>query len=152
LLETELELPALTIDGRSFGTPPYMPPEHMQGASTSSASDLWALAVIAYELLAGAPPWRETDPRELCFALQHAPIPHLPQPPDIAARLDAFFASAFARDPDGRPRDAATSFSRFEQALYGGPLAVGDPFSGVEEVELVVPASPTATIGSETLP
>ena len=154
VIEAELALPALTVVGRSFGTPPYMPPEDMHGAPASHAADLWGLAVIAYELIAGMRPWPGDDPRELYFALRHDAIPRVPNvDAAVANRLEAFFASALACDPQRRPSDAATTFARFEQALYGGPIATHDVFAGVVELELDIPPPPTASaIGDETLP
>jgi serine/threonine protein kinase len=140
LLEQDLGLTALTIEGTSFGTPQYMAPEQMEGEPAGRATDLWATAVIAYELLAGRLPWPATDPRNIFFAINSQPVPPVMTTDTAEAkRLDAFFTRALARDPRLRPADATQLFGLFEQALYGGPVAERDVFAGVTSVEMTLP-------------
>ncbi|HBZ69234.1 MAG TPA: serine/threonine protein kinase [Deltaproteobacteria bacterium] len=64
----------LTRPGTTLGTPPYIAPEQLLGERADARSDLFALGVILYEMLAGAPPYRETGPGEmqaLLTRLQH---------------------------------------------------------------------------------
>ena len=56
-LEVSGEPPTMfTTPGMVAGTPPYMAPEHLSGGEPSSDWDLWALAVMAYEMITGALP------------------------------------------------------------------------------------------------
>src|SRR5439155_24899472 len=48
--------PVLTKSGVVAGTPQYMAPEHLAGGEPSPDWDLWSLAVMAYEMITGAPP------------------------------------------------------------------------------------------------
>jgi tetratricopeptide (TPR) repeat protein len=92
------------------GTPPYMAPEQAMG-SVSSASDLYALGVMAYELLAGVRPFDGPDFLGPKMRGEFAPVTS--RKAALPARLDAFFASALSPDPTRRPADAAAFASAF---------------------------------------
>lgn len=92
------------------GTPPYMAPEQAMG-SVSSASDLYALGVMTYELLAGERPFAGPDFLGPKLRGEFAPVTS--RKSALPARLDAFFASALSPDPTRRPADAAAFASAF---------------------------------------
>lgn len=54
------------------GTLPYMPPEYMQDASLTAASDLYSVGILGYELLAGRHPYRLNDPSQLVMDILFA--------------------------------------------------------------------------------
>ena len=139
-LEGRRELEPLTQTGMCFGTPQYMAPEQVQGKPAAPAADLWALAVMAYELTSGRLPWDGGEPRDVLRALTTAPAPALgrlhPTVDGQRAALDQFFAGALAKAPEARPADAATFFAAFETALFGRARTDGAPFSGVLGAEL----------------
>ncbi len=102
------EMPtADTAPGVLLGTPLYMSPEQRQGGAADPTWDLWALSVIAYEMLAGTHPFKEFSPLR---------DPSSPGPgqlsdiasltPDEAKAWRTFFAKTFATDPQVRPRSA----------------------------------------------
>jgi hypothetical protein len=110
----------VTRTGQLVGTPGYLAPERVMGASATPASDLYALGIVAYECLAGAPPF--TGP-VLAVALAHRerPFPALPGhvPPDVAALV----LELTAKDPADRPRSAGEVARRAGQ--LAGALAAG---------------------------
>lgn len=59
----------LTQAGKMFGTPRYLSPEQAQGLPLTPASDLYALGVILFEMLAGRPPFVAEDP--IAVAIKH---------------------------------------------------------------------------------
>jgi eukaryotic-like serine/threonine-protein kinase len=93
----------VTRTGQLIGTPGYLAPERVKGASATPASDLYALGVVAYECLTGGPPF--TGPA-LAVALAHRerPLPPLPgwMPSDVAALI----RELTAKEPADRPRNA----------------------------------------------
>jgi eukaryotic-like serine/threonine-protein kinase len=110
----------ITRTGQLVGTPGYLAPERAVGAPATPASDLYALGVVAYECLAGAPPF--TGPA-LAVALAHRerPLPPLPRwlPGDVAALV----LELTAKDPADRPRTAGEVARRASQ--MAGRLAAG---------------------------
>ncbi len=95
----------LTATGMVVGTPVYMAPEQAQGKPATPASDRYALAVLAYELLSGRPPFDG----ESALALMHQHVTS-PAPPlsssvlGLPAGLDPVFERALSKDPERRPR------------------------------------------------
>src|SRR5260370_34574408 len=95
---------AVTPSGQMMGTPGYHAPEQVAGERVTPASDLYALGVVAYECLAGAPPFART-PVEMS---DHPPPPPPPPPPSsVPADLSALVAELAAQDPAQRPGSAA---------------------------------------------
>jgi serine/threonine-protein kinase len=98
--------------GVLIGSPVYMAPELLAGQSASASSDLYALAVLSYELLAGRAPFAAASMGALLRAVaQAAPPPLATLRPDlpeaVAARLDRWLAPLLAKDPSQRPADGA---------------------------------------------
>jgi eukaryotic-like serine/threonine-protein kinase len=96
---------ALTMTGVVIGSPGYVAPERAAGASATPASDLYALGVVAYECLVGAPPFAGTG-LEVALAHVNQPFPRLPE--QVPAPVAAFVEELTSKDPSRRPPDAAT--------------------------------------------
>ncbi|MBN1285564.1 MAG: protein kinase [Anaerolineae bacterium] len=92
----------LTADSL-IGTPYYMSPEQCSGLSIDARSDIYALGVLIYEMMTGAPPF--SGPTPLATVLQHidAPIPDVPGAP----HLNPFIKRALAKNPDQRYQTAS---------------------------------------------
>jgi eukaryotic-like serine/threonine-protein kinase len=98
--------------GVLVGSPVYMAPELLAGQSASASSDLYALAVLSFELLAGRAPFAAGSMGALLRAVaQAAPPPLATLRPDwpeaVAARLDRWVAPLLAKNPAQRPADGA---------------------------------------------
>ncbi len=107
----------LTRTGTMVGTPSYLAPERAGGASATAASDLYSLGVVAYECLAGQPPFQGT-PMEVVAACQRAPMP--PLPATVPAEVAALVMELTAKDPAARPASAtqvATRATRLRDTL-----------------------------------
>jgi serine/threonine protein kinase len=98
---------ALTQPGQKLGTFEYMAPELISGSQATTASDIYALGCLAYECLAGAPPFAGRPLFQLALA-------HLEEEPpsldgtraDIPAALAWALTRALAKDPAERPPTA----------------------------------------------
>jgi len=110
----------LTATGTVLGTPLYMAPEQATGAALSGRADQYALAVIAFELLAGRVPFSAPSP--LAVLHQHVAVPPPPLSsvlPGTAPAVDAVLARALSKEPASR----FSSCGAFVEAL-GAALAV----------------------------
>jgi serine/threonine-protein kinase len=94
---------SVTGTGQLLGTPGYLAPERVRGAPATAASDLYSLGIVAYECLAGAPPF--TGPA-LAVALAHWERPLPPLPGQLPEDVAALVLELTAKDPADRPRSA----------------------------------------------
>jgi serine/threonine-protein kinase len=111
----------VTATGELVGTPGYLAPERVVGEQATSASDLYALGMVAYECLSGAPPF--TGP-PLEVALAHRDLALPPLPSSVAADVGAFVMQLTAKDPAWRPdsaADVAVWAGRLREGLTAGP-------------------------------
>ena len=152
----------LTAKGEVFGTPLYMAPEQFTSAQPDPRSDLYAIGVIAFELLVGETPFRGST----AMALMHA---HLTQTPDrvsarvpearMPAELDAVVARCLEKDPSRRHATGAELKAALER-VPGRPsksgsgrrrrrgAGTGVDFDGGESTEATwAEASPADVLG-----
>jgi serine/threonine-protein kinase len=88
--------------GYVVGSPEFMSPEQARGRPVDARSDIYALGIVLYEMLTGAPPFRGSDPvTTLLMHVEEEPaLEGIPEP------LRAVVARALAKDPDQRFRTA----------------------------------------------
>jgi len=97
----------LTATGVGLGTPAYMSPEQGLGGSGDARSDLYALGVMFYEMLAGTAPYEGDSSLAIMYQHVNAPIPSLHQArPDLPDSFDRLIATALAKSPDARFQSA----------------------------------------------
>lgn len=99
----------LTSAGISLGTPAYMAPEQVASDPTMDhRADLYAFGVMAYEMLAGHPPFADRGVRETMQAhLVETPEPLTRFRPTTPSALAALVMRCLEKDPAHRPQDAA---------------------------------------------
>lgn len=91
----------LTLTGTLVGTAKYLAPEQVEGRAATSASDVYALGVVAYESAAGYAPFiADTDVATALMRLQSDPAP---LPTVTPARLSNLIAMMLSRQPERRP-------------------------------------------------
>src|ERR1700752_2041825 len=95
----------LTATGIVMGTAMYVSPEQATGSQLTGSSDIYSLGVVAYECLAGRPPFVAEAPLAIAIMHKHDPVPPLPS--DVPRQVADFVMSMLAKTPDGRPEDAA---------------------------------------------
>jgi tRNA A-37 threonylcarbamoyl transferase component Bud32/tetratricopeptide (TPR) repeat protein len=98
----------LTQLGTAVGTPAYMAPEQAAGdPSTDHRADVYAFGCMAYELLAGHPPFHGLTPHKLMAAhMGETPRPIEELRPDCPPALARLIARCLAKEPAGRPANA----------------------------------------------
>jgi predicted Ser/Thr protein kinase len=126
-------LDSLTLTGTVLGTAGYLSPEQAQGERATPASDRYALAVVAFELLTGTRPYQADSPTAEAAAHVNAPVPSVSQRANVPREVDRCFARALAKDPAQRFETSAD----FVAALRAA-------FADEAGETQVVPAVPTA--------
>jgi serine/threonine-protein kinase len=112
-------LDSLTQTGTILGTAGYLAPEQARGEHATSASDRYALAVVAWELLAGRRPFEGGSATTEANAHVHAPVPAITRTkPDLPRTFDAIFTRALAKDPARRYPTAAEFVGDLRRALH----------------------------------
>src|SRR5262249_35512692 len=110
----------VTRTGTVMGTPAYLAPERVSGASATPASDLYSLGVVAYECLAGAQPFTG-KPLEVAAAHRDLPLP--PFPHAVPADVAQLVAELTAKNPAARPgsaQEVATRAARLRKDMADG--------------------------------
>jgi len=103
------------------GSPSYMSPEQVQGQPLTNRSDLYSLAAVMYELLAGARPFRGGNLAKLMHQIVYAtPPPIHTLRKEVPEDLEEVVATGLQKDPDKRFRsglDFAAALTRVHQKL-----------------------------------
>ncbi|HEY6306174.1 MAG TPA: protein kinase [Candidatus Angelobacter sp.] len=117
--------------GTILGTVPYMSPEQARGEEANSATDIFSLGIVLYELSTGQHPF----PADSQIGVLHAILSQTPLPPsrlntDVPAVLDALILRLLEKDPRLRP-----TAPEVESALRG----LAGPHVGSERSRGVIP-------------
>jgi serine/threonine-protein kinase len=113
------ETAGMTAPGTVLGTAGYLAPEQAQGHETTAASDRYALAVVAYELLTGRRPFARESQTAEAAAHIHEIVPPASELADLPEAVDAVFARALAKSPVHRFPTAAAFVRALAEALHG---------------------------------
>jgi serine/threonine protein kinase len=106
----------MTRAGTVMGTLDYMSPEQITGKPVNGQADQYALACSAFELLAGAPPFRRDEPTATMYAHLSESAPQLTsRRPGLPAAVDGVLSKALAKTPG----DRYASCGQFADALRG---------------------------------
>jgi len=129
----------LTSVGVAIGTPAYMAPEQVAGdADIDARADLYALGVIAYELVSGQVPFAGMSPRAVLVAhLATAPEPIDAVVANVPPALATIIMQCLAKEPADRPSSATSIVTSLETILStnldhastGSPSAIANPAS-----------------------
>jgi serine/threonine-protein kinase len=145
--------PALTAAGQTLGTLEYMSPEQLMGAQLDGRSDLYALGILAYEMLIGELPFPSKTPGELITAhLKTVPPPPSQRAPgrNIPPLMDEIILKLVDKQRDKRFKDTAelrTQLARVIAGEVGAPSAQVPAASAAATVaatpvRAVAPAAP----------
>lgn len=106
---------AMTKTGEVMGTAQYLAPEAAIGKPATGLSDVYALGVVAYEMLAGRRPFEHES--AVALALAHVNERPPPLPPYVPPTIRAVVHAALEKDPGRRPPSAAEFGRAMRQAL-----------------------------------
>ena len=109
---------SLTAAGQFLGTPDYSAPEQIQGLAVDGRADQYALACVAYQLLAAAVPFERDQGMAVLFAHLSAPPPSLAvRRPDLPGAVDQVLARALAKAPEKRFESCRDFAAALREAL-----------------------------------
>jgi serine/threonine protein kinase len=167
----------LTALGSVFGTPDYMAPEQARGTAVDHRTDLYALGVVLYEMLAGRTPFAHPNAGQVLLGQISRPPP--PLDPSIDPELASLVMQLLAKNPAERVQTAAELAERLQsirarlearmalrasgdaaaprvpQPIEGPPL----PWGGADSVPpptalpapSAAPAAPAASLGPKPM-
>jgi eukaryotic-like serine/threonine-protein kinase len=133
---------SLTMTGTVLGTAGYLSPEQAQGERARAASDRYALAIVAFELLTGSRPFAADSPTAEAAAHVNAPVPSVSARTGLPRELDAVFERALAKDPARRFETCGAFVAALRDALAA---AAG-------ETRRLAPVSQPPTVATRTSP
>ena len=116
----------ITGVGISLGTPQYMAPERVAADPNSDArSDLYAVGVVAYEMLVGSPPFHGRTPQAILAAqITELPPPLASRRYDVPQALASLIMQCLEKEPEDRPKDAKEVSRVLESPdVLSGPVA-----------------------------
>ncbi|HEX6089567.1 MAG TPA: serine/threonine-protein kinase [Gemmatimonadales bacterium] len=116
-LSAALPAAGATTSGLAIGTPAYMAPEQLAAdPAADHRVDLYAVGLLAYELLTGEAPFAGPSPTATMAAqLTRDPPPIETQRPDVPPELSAIVRQCLAKDPEQRPPTADALLARLEE-------------------------------------
>jgi hypothetical protein len=148
---------SLTKSGHFVGTLDYISPEQIQGRPASHSSDVYALAAVLFEALAGHVPFPKQTDAALLYAHVAEDVPRLSAlRPDLPTALDEVVAAGMAKSPADRPGSAVELLAAAAGALEAPSVRrtpPAPPFSPTPEpVTPVHAGASTVTAGAITAP
>jgi serine/threonine-protein kinase len=134
----------VTDAGIAVGTPEYMSPEQASGEpNLGNASDVYSLACVVYEMLAGEPPVRGAGARAtIAKQVTDVPRPVRTLRPDVPAHVERTLIRALAKDPGERFATVAEFVAALEREPAATAGAIGSVIGRSIAVLPFVNASP----------
>jgi eukaryotic-like serine/threonine-protein kinase len=124
----------ITKVGSVLGTAAYLAPEQARGEPAGPASDMYALGVVAYQLLAGRLPYEAASLTDLARLQEGGPPPRLDEvTTGVSPALAAAVARALHRDPDQRYADGTEMEGALRDSLKGRAPAVPTGWAPAED-------------------
>ncbi len=113
------------------GTPPYLSPEVLGGAPAGPADDVWALAVVLYEMTVGRRPFAGATVAELAGCIRRRSLAPPPAPPSVSGALLAFAGGLLTAPLPLRPASAEAFAVALRELVPLTPGGTGALLAGV---------------------
>jgi serine/threonine-protein kinase len=133
----------ITVSGHMVGTPTYMSPEQVRGASdVDQRADVYAIGLVLYEMLAGRPPFVHEQFSAVILDILYQDAPPITNArPDVPRGIARALHRALARDRDRRFSDVPSFIRALEEAARDElRLPVGTPPVGL--ITQITPTRP----------
>jgi serine/threonine-protein kinase len=118
---------AITRSGLALGTLNYMAPEQIAGLPIDGRVDVYALGVLAFEMLSGALPFRGDSLQEIVADILYRPPPSLVrETPGFDPEADAVLQRAMAKEPDARFARASDLVHALSRLRFAPGLQLAD--------------------------
>jgi eukaryotic-like serine/threonine-protein kinase len=137
----------ITEAGNVIGTVQYLAPEQLQGEPADPRTDLYALGVVAFELLTGRLPFTGETPMAVAYQHIHEPMPRPSSAnPAVPTTLDGWVASVTEKQRELRPESAAEARRDLETEARSLPAA--PPLASLVPEVAVIPDGDVAAPGA----
>ncbi|WP_082704957.1 Stk1 family PASTA domain-containing Ser/Thr kinase [Winkia neuii] len=108
----------MATTGSVLGTVAYIPPELVTSGEADARSDIYSVGIMAYELIAGHPPYEASSPIAVAWSHVHEDVPRLSTSlPWIPSEVDDLICAMAAREGDDRPQDGASAARYVREVL-----------------------------------
>ena len=145
--DSELDL---TLHGQVIGTPKYLAPERVVGRDATPQSDLYAVAVMCFEMVTGEPPFLGDSSEATLDAQRNAPVPSLRAVrPDVPVAWAAVVERGMAKDPARRYDSAEAMREALVLSLVDDPA--GGDATVANATVIAAEATATATLPTAAL-
>ncbi|HEX6314954.1 MAG TPA: serine/threonine-protein kinase [Gemmatimonadaceae bacterium] len=133
----------MTTSGMAIGTPQYMAPEQLAGdPAADHRVDIYAVGLLGYELLTGAPTFAEQSPQAtLAAQLTRNPQPLELKRPDVPEPLARLLMWCLAKDPGARPATAQVVRQELEELVMPSGDYPPRRYPGARRNRAVVPVA-----------
>src|SRR5262245_34234022 len=131
----------ITEAGTVTGTVQYLAPEQLQGEPADPRTDLYALGIVAFELVTGRLPFTGETPMAIAYKHIHERVPNPTSfNPAVPAPLDGWVASVTEKERELRPESAAEA--RRDLVAESASLPPAEPLGSlVPEITVIPPAT-----------
>ena len=137
--------------GLVVGTPEYMAPEQARGENVGPKTDLYALGVVAFQMLTGHLPFDANSPMEFVVKhLEHEPPLVVDEQPDVPRELSDLVSQLLSKSPDDRPGSAEEVRRALRRLARTLPQEVTNV--GIPRTALAVLGTPDPVPGSPVPP
>ena len=135
--------PGLTATGMISGTPQYMAPEQAMAGTVDNRADIYALGIVAYEMLTGRVPFAADTPVAVLMKHVQDPIP-VPSTRDVPEPLMRALLKALAKRPEDRWPTAVAFVKALAEGLGQASTVGAMPATptGFMPMEAATPATP----------
>ncbi|MGD9696969.1 MAG: protein kinase [Thermoleophilia bacterium] len=145
------DMPGLTRRGDWLGTAEYVSPEQVEGEPATPRSDVYALAVVAFEALTGRAPYVRREPSAVLLAHVRDPVPRATRiNPALPSAVDGALGRGLEKDPTARPTTARALVDEIVIALDEAPAAA--PAVAAEPVPVAAAADDEESPAEERTP